>query len=92
MYDYILDKDGKIIYNLDDSILTEVINQPENHFGYGHSNGHVSGKVIDFHPTIEVEISYRDGKQNIKTALLGDFNLYNILCAATIGEKFHIKS
>ena len=92
MYDYILDKDGKIIYNLDDSILTEVINQPENHFGYGHSSGHVSGKVIDFHPTIEVEISYRDGKQNIKTALLGDFNLYNILCAATVGEIFHIKS
>ena len=92
MYDYILDKDGKIIYNLDDSVLTGVINQPENHFGYGHSSGHVSGKVIDFHPTIEVEISYRDGKQNIKTALLGDFNLYNMLCAATVGEIFHIKS
>ncbi|GIR57682.1 MAG: UDP-N-acetylmuramoyl-tripeptide--D-alanyl-D-alanine ligase [Crocinitomicaceae bacterium] len=92
MYDYILNKDGKIIYNLDDSILTEVINHPGNHFGYGHSSGHVSGKVIDFHPTIEVEISYRDGKQNIKTALLGDFNLYNILCAATVGEIFHIKS
>ena len=91
MYDYIL-KDGKIIYNLDDSILTEAINQAENHFGYGHSNGHVSGKVIDFHPTIEVEISYKDGKQNIKTALLGDFNLYNILCAATVGDIFRIES
>ena len=44
MYDYILKKDGKIIYNLDDSILTEAINQPENHFGYGHSNGHVMEK------------------------------------------------
>ena len=92
MYDYILNKDGKIIYNLDDSILTEAINQPENHFGYGHSNGHVSGKVIDFHPTIEVEVNYRDRKQNIKTALLGDFNLYNILCAATVGYIFRIES
>ena len=92
MYDYILNKDGKIIYNLDDSILTEAINQPENHFGYGHSNGHVSGKVIDFHPTIELEINYRDRKQNLKTALLGDFNLYNILCAATVGYIFRIES
>ena len=92
MYDYILNKDGKIIYNLDDSILTEVINQPENHFGYGHSSGHVSGKVIDFHPTIEVEVNYKDRKQNIKTALLGDFNLYNILCAATVGDIFQIES
>ena len=91
MYDYILSKDGKIIYNLDDSILTEAINQPENHFGYGHSSGHVSGKVIDFHPTIEVEVNYRGRKQNIKTALLGDFNLYNILCAATVGDIFRIE-
>ena len=92
MYDYILNKDGKIIYNLDDSILTEAINQPENHFGYGHLNGHVSGKVVDFHPTIEVEVNYRERKQNIKTALLGDFNLYNILCAATVGYIFRIES
>ena len=92
MYDYILNKDGKIIYNLDDSILTEAINQPENHFRYGHSSGHVSGKVVDFHPTIELEINYRDRKQNLKTALLGDFNLYNILCAATVGYIFRIES
>ena len=92
MYDYLLSKDGKIIFNLDDTILTEVINHPENHFGYGYSSGHVSGKVIDFHPTIEVEVRYRDSKQNIKTALLGDFNLYNILCAATVGDIFQIES
>ena len=92
MYDYILNKDGKIIYNLDDSVLTEVINHPENHFGYGSSSGTVSGKVINFHPTIEVEVNYKDRKQNIKTALLGDFNLYNILCAATVGGIFQIES
>ena len=65
----ILNKDGKIIYNLDDSILTEVINHPENHFDYGYSSSNVSGKVIDFHPTIEVEVHYRDGKQNIKNSI-----------------------
>ena len=39
-----------------------------------------------------MKINYRDRKQNIKTALLGDFNLYNILCAATVGDIFRIKS
>ncbi len=91
MYDYIFKNNGSIIYNIDDAVLNKVIKNPKNHFGYGKKAGFINGEVIDFHPTIEVKINFHKKEQKIKTSLLGDFNLYNILCAATFGKIFKIE-
>ena len=92
LYDYIKTNDGTIIYNCDDSILKNEIPNQNKHFSYGDKSNFVSGSVKDFHPTIEVSIHFKNETKHIKTSLLGDFNLYNILCAAAVGKIFQISS
>ena len=92
LYDYIKINDGTIIYNCDDSILKNEIPDQNKHFSYGDKSNFVSGSVKDFHPTIEVSIHFKNDTKHIKTSLLGDFNLYNILCAAAVGKVFQISS
>ena len=92
LYDYIKTNDGTIIYNCDDPILKNEIPNQNKHFSYGDKSNFVSGFIKDFHPTIEVSIHFKNDTKHIKTSLLGDFNLYNILCAAAVGKVFQISS
>ena len=92
LYDYIKTNGGTIIYNCDDPILKNEIPNQNKHFTYGDKSNFVSGSVKDFHPTIEVSIHFKNDTKHIKTSLLGDFNLYNILCAAAVGKVFQISS
>ena len=92
LYDYIKTNDGTLIYNCDDPVLKNEIPNQNEHFSYGDKSNFVSGGVKDFHPTVEVSVHFNDDTKHIKTSLLGDFNLYNILCAAAVGKVFQISS
>ena len=92
LYDFIKTNDGTLIYNCDDPVLKNEIPNQNEHFSYGDKSNFISGGVKDFHPTVEVSVHFNDDTKHIKTSLLGDFNLYNILCAAAVGKVFQISS
>ena len=57
---------------------------------YGINKGEVCGKVLSSQPFLEVEITNGFSFSSIKTNLVGDYNLPNILCAITVGKYFKV--
>ena len=58
---------------------------------YGTSgDAHVIGKVAKNDPLLEVEINQGLNEQNIKTQLVGEYNLPNVLAAVTVGKFFKV--
>jgi UDP-N-acetylmuramoyl-tripeptide--D-alanyl-D-alanine ligase len=54
------------------------------------SEAHVTGKVLKNDPMLEVEIVQGIDEKHIKTNLVGDYNLPNVLAAVTAGKYFNI--
>lgn len=53
-------------------------------------DAHVIGRVLKNDPLLEVEIVQGLDEKNIKTKLVGDYNLPNVLAAVTIGKFFKV--
>ncbi len=90
LYDHLKNKNGLIFYNTDNKILVELINDYNNIFPYGLSNGTVKGKIIAQNPYLSVEIYLPKKSIQIHTHLIGNYNLENIIAAAAVGEYFKI--
>jgi UDP-N-acetylmuramoyl-tripeptide--D-alanyl-D-alanine ligase len=54
------------------------------------SEAHVVGKVLKNDPLLEVEIVQGLDEKHIKTNLVGDYNLSNVLAAITAGKYFNV--
>ncbi len=57
---------------------------------YGQTTGLVQGNVAAYEPFVEVAITQGLSVDRINSQLVGDYNLPNILCAATIGKYFGV--
>lgn len=57
---------------------------------YGQSAGLVQGTVLANEPFLQVKIHQGLSTDRINSQLVGDYNLPNILCAATIGKFFGV--
>ena len=91
LYDFLIQNNGMIIYNEDDPILKESIPNELNQFSYGQSNADLLGKVVNNNPYVKIKYNKNQENTNqIKTNLLGGYNLYNILAAISIGSIFSI--
>jgi UDP-N-acetylmuramoyl-tripeptide--D-alanyl-D-alanine ligase len=53
-------------------------------------DAHVIGKVLRNDPFLEVEILQGMEEKRIKTQLVGDYNLPNVLAAVTVGKFFNV--
>lgn len=51
---------------------------------------HVVGKVLKSDPFLEIEVAQGLNIKNIKTQLVGEYNLPNVLAAITIGKQFNV--
>jgi UDP-N-acetylmuramoyl-tripeptide--D-alanyl-D-alanine ligase len=58
---------------------------------YGTESGEVVGNATLTEPFLEVVMN-KPFQKNIKTQLVGDYNLPNVLCAVAIGNYFNISS
>lgn len=54
------------------------------------TDAHVTGKVKKNEPCLEVEITQGLDKGTIKTQLVGEYNLPNVLAAVTVGKTFKV--
>lgn len=91
LYDYLRAHGGTAFAYADYDYLKEMSKGIANMVWYGQTEGTVQGTVQSSEPFLEVKITQGvPGVDRIRTQLVGDYNLPNILCAATIGMHFAV--
>lgn len=90
LYDFIRLHNGGVFAFDDYDYLHEMSKGIKAIVWYGTQNGEVIGNVKASEPFLEVTIAKGFSFNTIKTNLVGDYNLPNILCAITIGKYFNV--
>lgn len=95
LYDFLrLKKGGSAFLNYDDEILKKQAEGINKLFTYGQTNeSDICGHILSGKLTLSVswhEKVHADEKHTIHTQLVGDYNLYNVLSAITIGVYFKV--
>lgn len=93
LFDYLEQNNGKVFLN---NALKKVLSlSPDvsvNEYGKDDSSLFVSGSVTSSYPYLELEWQFSEVKRRVKTNLVGDYNMDNVLAAITIGSFFGINS
>ncbi len=93
LFDYLEQNNGKVFLN---KALKKVLNLSPvvsvNEYGKDDSSLFVSGSVTSSYPYLELEWKFSEIKRRVKTKLVGDYNMDNVLAAITIGSFFGINS
>ncbi len=93
LYNNIIENNGEIIVNQDDTFLLKQIPSHIKAYRYGSvGKDNIHGQVVSFNPSIEVKITFENENIKAKTSLLGAYNLSNILAATVIGKVFNLKN
>ncbi len=86
LYDYLKFKDGKVFYNSNNSLLKKIIIELNlNAIAFGSLNNKIYGDIITSDRFLYVNIKMENFQALIKTQLIGNYNLENVLAAASIG-------
>ena len=97
LYDFIRETGGKIFINRDNEYLTKIAGGIEQ-VNYSiapdsiENTPFVGGKITSRHPFLSFAWVHNGVQHNVTTQLVGDYNLYNILAAITIGTYFDVSS
>jgi len=90
LFDYIRTHNGTVFAYDDYDYLHEMSKGIQHIEWYGTKNGTVAGHVLQSEPFLEVVIAKGTFLSLIKTQLVGDYNLPNVLCAVAVGEHFNV--
>lgn len=89
LFDFLKENGGTAFVNNEDDFIREK-GEGLKHISYGTHEGYVTGRKADGTTFLNVEITSGSKIQNIKTNLVGDYNLLNVLAAVTIGKYFSV--
>ncbi len=93
LYDYLRRKQGMIFLNNDSEILCSVSEGIEA-FRYGtkaDASLNVCGEITDCSPFLSFKWQGKGGEwHEVKTKLIGDYNIANLLAAVSAGKKFGV--
>lgn len=89
LFDYLKNHNGTAFVNTDDMAVLDVSRQIKSVIYYGSKSEDAKGSIVKNDPFIEVKT---EGKKpvNIKSNLVGAYNLPNVLAALCVGEYFKI--
>lgn len=91
LYDFLSAHDGTAFVYADYDYLKPMSSAVKHIVKYGQQEGLVQGRVHANEPFLEVMLQEGFEKPTIiKTQLVGDYNLPNILCAVVIGKYFSV--
>ena len=91
LYDYLRVHDGTAFVYANYDYLQPMSKGIQHIIKYGITEGMVQGNILANEPFLEVKITAGlENISSIKTQLVGDYNLPNILCAAAIGKYFSV--
>lgn len=88
LFDYLRQNNGTAFVNCDDDFIKKMSDGIKNIVTYGSTDGAVNGKALRNASFLEVEPNKNMGL--IKTQLVGEYNLLNVLAAITIGKYFKV--
>jgi UDP-N-acetylmuramoyl-tripeptide--D-alanyl-D-alanine ligase len=89
LFDFIRDHNGAAFFMSDYDYLHQMSRGIDTLFTYGTNNADIVGEVSQNNPFLQV--SFTKGLNRlIKTNLVGDYNLPNILAAAAVGKYFKV--
>lgn len=85
-------KEGKIFIDNDNSLLKQMADGITT-ISYGLEDDlFISGKVLSINPYLHFEWKFASTQNEVKTKLIGEYNLSNTLAAITVGKYFGIKT
>lgn len=91
LYDYLAAHDGTAFVYWDYDYLQSMSTAIKHIIKYGQAEGVLQGSIVTSDPFLTVTINNGfQQTQLIKSQLVGDYNLPNILCAALIGKHFGV--
>lgn len=93
LYDFIREKDGKVFVNKDNSYLYE-LSEGMDRILYGKNDESLfaSGNIAIANPFLEFTWCFFDKSFYVKTHLVGEYNLDNVLAAVAVGKFFGINA
>ncbi|GAB5416004.1 MAG: UDP-N-acetylmuramoyl-tripeptide--D-alanyl-D-alanine ligase [Crocinitomicaceae bacterium] len=91
LYESLESNRGTIIINGDDDVLTNIAPKlPCITYGEGKNND-LSGNLVGLSPFVEMTWSYKAyASESLQTKMIGKYNFYNYLAAATFGVHFGV--
>ena len=91
LYDYLRAHNGTAFVMWDYDYLQQLSKGISGIIKYGTTaEAHVIGKATQSNPFLQVEITQGMDEKNIRTQLVGEYNLPNVLAAVTIGKYFKV--
>ena len=90
LFDYIRAHSGTVFAFDDYKYLHEMSQGIQNIHWYGTIAGGVTGTVLQSEPFLEVSVTKGADFISVKTQLVGDYNLPNILCTIAVGKHFNV--
>lgn len=93
LYDFIREHDGKVFVNKDNPILNEKSDAMDRIlYGRDDSSLFVSGTLSAETPFLHFDWNFFEHPHQVKTRLVGEYNLDNALAAAAIGKYYGINA
>ncbi len=90
LFDYIRKNNGTIFAYDDYEYLHSMSKGISNAVWYGTKEGVITGNTLQSEPFLEVTFTKGTDFTLLKTQLVGDYNLPNVLCAALAGKYFNV--
>lgn len=90
LFDYLRLHDGTAFVMWDYEYLREMSKGIPHIVTYGTSGADVVGDIYKADPFLEVALMVKEGKSIVRSGLVGDYNLPNILAAVAAGRYFNI--
>jgi len=90
LFDYLRSNNGTAFIFKDFEYLQEMSAGIHNVITYGTAESFVTGKAVPADTFLQVQITNAEKPVIIKTQLVGDYNLPNVLCAVAVGKTFGV--
>jgi UDP-N-acetylmuramoyl-tripeptide--D-alanyl-D-alanine ligase len=90
LFDYLRAHNGTAFVMWDYDYLHSMSKGIKEVIRYGTKEGDITGTVLQSEPFLEVSIEKGAALKEIRTQLVGDYNLPNVLVAVTVGKYFKV--
>lgn len=90
LFDYLRENKGTAFIFNDYEYLQNMSKGINEVITYGTLEGSVVGKAMASETFLQVQLTTEEGPAIIKTQLVGDYNLPNVLCAVAVGKHFNV--
>ena len=90
LYDHLRSMNGTAFVMWDYDYLRKMSAGISHCIKYGTAESDIEGKILQAQPFLEVEMTKSSVSGTIRTQLVGDYNLPNVLMAVAVGQSFNV--